>query len=210
MSVSPGSPPVPPAPGLAAFTVRQRLTALINRYEIHHAGPDWSEAGLIALAEQKRFAFKEQVTFFADAGKTRPVFGFKARSVLDFGAGYDVTDEHGRPIGFFKKQFGASLLRSTWSLESPDGIRATGTERNPTVAVLRRVWDLIPLVGEIPVPFLFHFDFRDPSGAVVLSSTKKVAFRDVYRIEVPEVQGRRLDWRVAAAMAVALDALQSR
>jgi len=43
-----------------------------------------------------------------------------------------------------------------------------------------------------------------------MSSTKRPALRDVYEIELPSVKGWHLDWRVAAAMAVALDALQSR
>ncbi|MGB2702014.1 MAG: hypothetical protein WBC31_16755, partial [Candidatus Phosphoribacter baldrii] len=74
----------PPQPGTSAtpvrFKVRQRLTLMVNRYEIHGVDDAGVETQLWALAEQKRLAFKEQVTFYADAEKTRPVFGFKARS----------------------------------------------------------------------------------------------------------------------------------
>ena len=38
---------------------------------------------------------------------------------MDLGAGYDITDEHGQPLGFFRKDFGASLLRSTFHVEGP-------------------------------------------------------------------------------------------
>jgi len=192
------------------FKVRQRLTLMVNRYEIHGVDDAGVETQLWALAEQKRLAFKEQVTFYADAEKTRPVFGFKARSVMDLGATYDVTDADGRPIGWFKKEFGASLARSTWTLGTADGFTARGQERNAKIAVLRRVWDLIPLVSEVPVPFLFHFDFQGPDGQIVLSSTKRMALRDVYELTVPTVSGRQLDWRMVCAVAVALDALQSR
>lgn len=130
--------------------------------------------------------------------------------MLDAGATYDVTDAAGIPIGWFKKEFGASLMRSTWTLGTPDGFTARGQERNAKVAVLRRVWDVIPLVGEIPVPFLFHFDFHTADGRVVLSSVKRPALRDVYEVTAPTLDGWQLDWRVAVAMAVALDALQSR
>lgn len=203
-------PPQPEVPGLARFKVRQRVTMMVNRYEIHHVDQAGNEAGLIAFAEQKRFAFKEQVTFFADTGRTQPVFGFKARKVMDLGATYDVTDAAGTPIGWFKKDFGKSLVSSTWHIGTPDGFQGTGTERNQTVAIMRRVWDFIPFLGDIWVPWLFHFDFRGPDGSIVLTSTRKPALRDVYDIEVPAVGAWRLDWRVAAAMAVALDALQSR
>ncbi len=200
----------PAVPGLARFKVRQRLTLMVNRYEIHHVDAQGEEAGLLAFAEQKRMAFKEQVTFFTDPSKTQPVFGFRARRVMDLNAVYDVTDAQGQPIGWFKKDFGKSLISSTWHIGTPDGFQGIGTERNKTVAVLRRVWDLIPYLGDIWVPWLFHFDFVGPDGSVVLSSTRKPAVRDVYDVEVPSVGGWRLDWRVAAAMAVALDALQSR
>ena len=200
----------PGVPGLARFKLRQRVTLMVNRYEIHDVDSAGNETGLIAFAEQKRMAFKEQVTFFSDASRTQPVFGFTARKIMDLNAVYDVTDAAGQPIGWFKKDFGKSLISSTWHLGTPDGFHGTGPERNRTIAIMRRVWDLIPVVGEVWVPWLFHFDFRGPDGSVVLSSTRKPAVRDVYDVEVPNVGGWRLDWRVAAAMAVALDALQGR
>jgi hypothetical protein len=44
-----------------------------------------------------------------------------------------------------------------------------------------------------------------------MSSQKKVGLKDSYFIDLPaQPNGWRLDWRVGAAMAVALDALQSR
>ena len=46
----------------------------------------------------------------------------------DWRAQNDVFDEAGRPLGSFKKEFGASLLRSTWHLEAP-GLQALGRER---------------------------------------------------------------------------------
>ncbi|MDT0213167.1 hypothetical protein Q9R29_04645 [Rothia sp. ARF10] len=210
MTQPPQGTPIEPTPSPTRFRVRQKLTMMVNRYEIHGVGPDGNEVDLWAFAEQKRLAFKEQVTFFADAGKSQPVFGFKARTRLDLGATYDVTDASGAPIGQFRKDFGKSLLRSTWHLTDGAGRTALGQERNNAVAVLRRVWGLVPVVGEIPVPFLFHFDFTLSDGQVVLSSTKKPALRDVYEVELPPVDGHPLDWRVGAAMAVALDALQSR
>ena len=98
---------------LPQFVVKQKLTLMINRYEISESDEAGNPTRLMALAEQKRLAFKEQVTFYSDAGKSRPVFGFKARKKLDLNAGYDITDESGTQIGYFKKDFGASLLRST-------------------------------------------------------------------------------------------------
>jgi hypothetical protein len=180
---------------------------MVNRYEIHAATPDGQEGQLLAFAQQKRLKFKEEVTFYTDESRRRAVFSFKARQGLDVRAEHDVFDESGQPIGWFKKEFGASLIRSTWRLSAP-GLAARGQERRPVIAVLRRVWDFLPVVGDIWVPFVFHFDFTDEqTGRPVLSSERRKSLRDRYVVTVPDP---RLDFRVAAAMAVALDALQSR
>jgi uncharacterized protein YxjI len=206
VSVPPG--PQPPTPMVVPkFFVKQRITVMVNRYEILAANPDGTEGHLLALAEQKRMKLKEEVIFFADEAKSRRVFSFKARQRLDVHAEHDVYDEYGQALGTFSKQFGASLLRSTWNLAAP-GLQAVGRERRPAIAVLRRIWDFIPYIGDIWVPFVFHFDFVDTSsGATVMVSERQKAIRDRYEVTVPDP---RLDFRVAASMAVALDALQSR
>lgn len=188
------------------FYVKQRITLMVNRYEILEANPDGSEGRLLAFAQQKRMAFKEEVSFYHDAEKTTRAFSFKARHGLDVRAEHDVFDAEGNPIGWFKKEFAASLLRSSWQL-TYDGVVARGQERRPVVAILRRIWDFIPVVGEIWIPFVFHFDFVDQAGQTVLVSERQKTVRDRYTITVPDP---RLDFRVAASMAVALDALQSR
>ena len=189
------------------FTVTQKITLMVNRYEIRTALPDGSPGDLIAVAQQKRMAFKEEVTFYSDEKRTQPVFSFKARQRLDLGATYDVKDAQGQPIGWFRKDFGKSLLRSTWHLGTNDGLELYGHERNKNIALARRVWELLPYIGDLPSPFLFHFDFTDPNGRILLTSIRKRSLRDRYNVDVP---GAEVDGRVAAAMAVALDALQSR
>ena len=196
-----GHAPSAPAGGvnhLSRFFVKQRLTMMVNRYEIRAATPDGSVGGLLAVAQQKRMAFREQVTFFADEGRTVPVFSFRARQAMDLAAVYDVFDAAGTPIGYFQKDFGASLLRSSFHLGGP-GIDAYGQERNVVVAVLRRFTEFA---------FPVHFDFTDKqTGAVVMTSARQMTFGDRYTIEVPDP---RIDFRLAAAMAVGLDALLQR
>ena len=183
---------------LPMFYLKQRFAMTTNRYELIAANPDGSEGQLMGVAVQKRLAFKEQVTFFSDETKTRPVFAFKARKRLDLNSGYDITDETGQPLGFFRKDFGASLMRSTYHLEGP-GYAGTGQERSQAVALIRRFTEL---------PFLpVHFDFMGNDGALLMSSERQMTLRDRYTIRVPD---DRVDFRVAAAVAVGLDALMQR
>lgn len=192
---------------VSKFLVKQRITMMVNRYEVREENADGTEGALLAFAQQKRMQFKEEVNFYADEGRTQKLFSFKARQGLDVRAEHDVFDEHGNAIGYFKKEFAASLLRSTWQM-SYAGVNTRGQERNELIAILRRIWEWIPVVGDIWIPFLFHFDFVDQAtGEQVMSSERKVAIRDRYVVHVPD---SRLDFPVAASMAVALDALQSR
>lgn len=178
------------------FFMTQKLTLMVNRYEIRAIGADGQPGELMAFAEQKRMALKEHVTFYSDASKTRAVFSFKARQVMDLGAGYDVFDERGEAIGYFAKDFKKSLLRSTFNLNGPH-VNAVGQERSQVLAIIRRFIDL---------PFTFHFDFHD-GGNLVMSVDRQFSLRDRYSVSIPY---RGLDFRLAAAMTVGLDALMGR
>jgi uncharacterized protein YxjI len=191
---------------LPRLLVRQRVRLMVNQYEVHAAGPDGSEGELVAFAQQKRMAFKEQVTIYADDSKQYPLFSFKARKRLDISSTYDVTDPQGQPIGTFRKDFKASLLASTWHLEQPGLGVTTGSERNKTVAILRRVWDFIPYVDNLPFAWPYHFDFT-ANEQQTFTVDKKFGLRDRYVVDILDA---RLDRRLVIAQAVALDALQHR
>ncbi|MGZ8745383.1 MAG: hypothetical protein ACXWXO_20910 [Nocardioides sp.] len=183
---------------LPTFFVKQKFAMMTNRYEIYAANPDGTFGKLMGLAEQKKLAFKEQVTFYSDETKSRPVFAFKARRVMDLNSGYDITDESGQQIGFFKKDFRASFLRSTFHVEGP-GYTGVGQERSQAVAIIRRFTE---------IPFLpIHFDFVSAEGQPLLAVERQGSVRDKYTVHVPD---QRVDFRVAAALAVGLDALMSR
>ena len=171
---------------------------MVNQYEVHGARPDGSEGDLYAFAQQKRMAFREQVTLYTDDSKQESVLGFKARQVMDLGATYDVVDAGGTPIGTFRKDFAKSLLRSTWHVEQPGLGTATGTERNMAVAIIRRLVE----VAWLP----YHFDFVI-DGRPAFTVEKKWGLRDRYVVNIHESQ---LDRRLVTAMAVGLDALQER
>ncbi|NJP31219.1 hypothetical protein [Micromonospora thermarum] len=181
------------------FHIRQRIRLMVNQYEVHAVAPDGSEGGLLAFAQQKRLAFKEQVTIYTDDSKQQPLLGFKARQRLDIGATYDVTDHAGNPIGAFRKDFAQSLLRSTWHVEQPGLPQVTGQERSLPVALLRRFVDSLSWLP-------YHFDFV-ADGQPVFSVIKQWGLRDRY---VVQIQHPQIDRRLVIAMAVALDALQAR
>jgi len=192
------------------FIIRQRITPMVNRYEVHlPAAPGSQEEGaLVAFVEQKRLKLKEEFTIWADAEKSTALATIKADRALDVGASYAVTDPAGQVVGSFRKDFKASLLRSTFHLTDAEGRQITARERSLGRALFRRLADMSDSVlGLIPV--LFHFDFETEDGELVATVDRRAGIRDRYRLKI-EPNGQALDRRVAIALAVAMDALLAR
>jgi uncharacterized protein YxjI len=195
------------------FILRQRFAPVINRYEFTLPGPDGEPGEPVAFVEQKRFSFKEDIRFYADATKTTELMRIKARQRFDPRARYDVTDASGETIGEIQKAFGESLLRSTYVLYDAEGNEvARASEKSLVVALFRRLVGLVPYVGDfadwLPIPY--HFDFK--RGDDVLGTHTRQAWKigDTYTIDMSGDPERSLDRRLVLAIAVGMDALQAR
>jgi uncharacterized protein YxjI len=191
------------------FFLRQRIRPVINQYEfsLEEGEPPF------CFAEQKRFKFKEDIGFFADETKTTELMRLKARQRFDPAARYDVTDPEGARLGQIQKQFGSSLLRSTYTLYDAYGNEtATAREKSLLVALVRRVAGFVPYVGNfadwLPIPYSFTIA-RDgePLG---IHSRRRWRLHDTYDIDLTADAARTLDRRLVLALAVGLDALQAR
>jgi uncharacterized protein YxjI len=186
--------------------VHQKITPFQNVYRVFtdQAG----EPGpLVAMVKQKRMALREQFTVFSDEAATQPVMAIKADRRIDIRSTMSVTDaQTGALIGQLRKKGASSLLRSTWEVEQPGLPVFTVTERSVAIALLRRFWGLIPYLGGVWVPWVFHFDgtYNDQK---LLTHSRRWGIRDRYVLDllVPE-----LDWRLAVALAIVLDAMQKR
>lgn len=192
------------------FIVEQKITAFANKYKIF----DGEHQNLRAFAQQKRLAFKEKVTFYADEAKKQEIFTFRAEKVMDIHGRYFIEAD-GQVVGMFKKEFQKSLINSTWLIMDAEGNTVfTVQENNQAIAVLRRFIGFIPIIGDIGemvmLFFRYHFQFLDANGQEVGKYMKIKLIRDHYRLEMDDEHFSRVDWRVMAAFSVALDALQSR
>ncbi len=196
--------------------IEQKITAFANKYRVIGASETGEPVDLLAFAQQKRLAFKEKVTFYADEKKRTAAFTFRAEKVMDVHGRYLVEDINGALIGVFRKEFKQSLLISTWQVMDAEGNAVfTVRESNATLAAARRFAGFIPFVGdlfEIILLFLkYHFVFLDSASDEVVGTYRKTTLlRDHYTLFMTDEGYGRTDWRVLAAMGVALDALQSR
>jgi len=195
--------------------IEQKITAFVNQYRVYHAEADGSKGELVAFVQQKRAAFKEKVTFYRDEQKTEEVFRFRAEKTLDLHGRYYVEDPAGQPIGVFRKAFKKSLFASTWHILDGDTAAITLTEHNKTLAIARRVAGFLPVVSDIAeaiIAFIkYHFAIIDEASKQVVGMHRKTKrFRDHYELSVTDSAYQTQDWRVWAAVSVALDALQDR
>ena len=116
-------------------------------------------------------------------------------------------------VGEIQKVFGASLLRSTFTLFDMHGAEvATVREKSLPVALFRRLVGFIPYVGDLAdwLPIPYDFEFRSGEQVLGLHRRRRWKWRDVYDIDLTADAERRLDRRLVLAAAVGMDALQAR
>jgi uncharacterized protein YxjI len=201
----PAEQPAAPA-GPSRFHVHQKITPFQNTYRIF-ADAHGEPGPMVAFAKQKRMAFKESFTLYSDESASRAVLTIAADRRIDVRSTMTVRDPGGTVVGQLRKKGAASLVRSTWEMDQPGRPPLVVQERSVPVALLRRLWGLIPYANNIPVPWVFHFDGVDASGRTLLTHTRRWGIRDRYVLELHEPG---VDARLAIALAVCLDAMQSR
>jgi len=195
------------------FVMRQRIKLAINQYEFTVAGPDGSEGEPFCFVEQARFKFKEDIRFYADSSKGQELMRILARQRFDPRAKYDVTDDAGGKIGEIQKEFGASLLRSTFTLyDGAGGQVAVVRERSVPVAIGRRAVNLVPYVDAVAdwLPIPYDFEFLAGEEVLGILRRRRGKLRDVYDLDLSADTAHRIDRRLALATAVGMDALQAR
>lgn len=187
------------------FSIEQRFTALINRFDLY----DGTGTSL-GFAEQKRFNLQESVTVWKDDAKAETHFSITAEKVFDVHGKYFVRDGAGNDVGYLRKNFKASLLRSTWGVyDMSDTLLFEAKEKNLLIAVIRRIATFAPIAGaelaeQLPISFYF-----EKEGAQVGYHRRKRALLDKYELAVTEEVGSTDD-RLLLALGLALDILQQR
>ena len=91
--------------------------------------------------------------------------------------------------------------------EANGGEVATAHERSLPMAIARRLIDFVPYGEWIPIPY--NFDLL-MDGRVIGSLNRKFQIRDRYVLDLTADHERKLDRRLAIALAIGLDALQNR
>jgi len=192
------------------YLVDQLIRPIANLYQVTPLAAGEAPAGRpVAYVRQKNMAIREDIRFFADEQETQELFRIKARSILDMGGSrYDVFAGEER-IGVLDHMFKQSLLRSTWTVRNGNEAELMiARERSLVAAIARRAIDFVPDIGGlIPIPYNFEFLI---DGSVAGAMNRKFQLRDRYILDLSGDTEKRVDRRLAVALAIGLDALQNR
>jgi hypothetical protein len=145
---------------------------------IHVSDPaTGAEVGYI---EQKAWVLKEDVRFFTDSSKATEVFRIHARSVIDFGATYDVVDSNTESALFSLRRKGlrSTFVRDHWEIYSPaDAVVGEVQETSQGLALVRRYVSVIPFIGtfiDLALSFApLTYQVRSSDGKVAANLTHR-------------------------------------
>lgn len=203
------------------FLIRQKVFKLFG--EAFHV---YDPAGnLLLYCKLKAFKLKEDIRLFASEAQERPLLVIKARSILDFGAAYDVIDltaddagfprgqtlgyaanaEGGQKVGALRRKGLKSTLRDAWEiLDAGDNVIGMIQEESSIKALVRRFVDFAATV----MPQTFHGE---------VGGQQVFAFKQNFNPFVKKLQcdfsmdpQKRMDRRLGVAAAILLAAIEGR
>ena len=121
-----------------SYMVRQKVLKLLG--EEFHIYSDDSMQQLIGYSKQKALKLKEDIRVYSDEQKSTELICIKARSIIDFGAGYDITDSQtGEAVCSFKREGLKSMFKDSWKVMDSSGNQiGTISEDSGLLAIIRR------------------------------------------------------------------------
>ena len=187
-----------------SYMVRQKALKLLG--EEFHIYSDDSMQQLIGYSKQKALKLKEDIRVYTDEDKNTELICIKARSVIDFGAGYDITDSQtGEAVCSFKREGLKSMLKDSWKVMDSSGNQiGTISEDSGLLAMVRR---LVPY-AEIFVPQEFILS----AGGKPVTFTQYGGIRGtlVNKLLVKNIQYSGLDPRLILAATMLLIAIEGK
>jgi hypothetical protein len=162
-----------------------------------------SEGRVVCFTRQKAFKFKEDIRLYTDESEQDTLLTISARNVIDFSAGYDVSDPAtGRRIGALRRKGFKSMFRDEWTImDTNDHDLVVIREDSLGMALVRR-----NLTNLVPQKFTGMMD-----GRPVL--TFRQAFNPVVlkmRLDFSMDRELLLDRRLGIAAAVLIALIEGR
>ncbi len=130
---------IKPAPG-EQYTIRRKvfkfLGSAFHVYDEHNQ--------IIGYCKQKAFKLKEDIRLFTGEDMSEPLLTLQARSIIDFGATYNIALPDGTILGSLRRKgLKSTFVRDEWSMFDVEGVEiATIREKNMAAALMRRIFEI--------------------------------------------------------------------
>ncbi|MCA9283110.1 MAG: hypothetical protein H6812_00935 [Phycisphaeraceae bacterium] len=194
------------APG-ERYTIRRKILTLVGA-SFHVYDP---EGNVVAFCRQKAFKLREDMRLYTDESMSSELLTMKARSVIDFGATYDVTLPDGQVLGSLRRKGLKSILRDQWLVFAPGDAGTKGATPIATIiedsgfkAFSRR---FVPYVG-LFMPQKMHMKSADGREIATFRQHFNLF---VYRLGVTiHHEDERFDDLLALAAGCLLAAIEGR
>ena len=185
------------------YLIRKKVLKIIG--EDFHIYTDDSQTELLGFCNKKAFKLKEDIRIYTDEEKTTQLISIKARSILDFSAGYDIVDaQSDESLGTFKRKGMKALFKVTYVLlDQQDQAYAELSEDSGLLALIRR---FVPFAN-ILSPQIFHLRGNDGGGSVEYTQKMNPI---VQRLTVTGAQSGGFDPRVVLAGGMLLAAIEGK
>lgn len=140
--------PIKARPG-EQYTIRRKVLKLFGAaFHIYD-----ENGSVVGYCKQKAFKLKEDIRLYTSESMSDPLLTLAARSILDFGATYDITMPDGTQIGSLRRKgLKSTFLRDEWLIFDDQGLEiGILKEKNMLMAILRR--------GDFAVLFPQRYEF---------------------------------------------------
>ncbi len=153
---------------------------------------------VIAYSKQKRFKLKEDIVLYTDETCAQPLLSIKARSIIDFGATYDIVDAiTGENLGAAQRKGFKSIIKDTWKILDANGNEYAELVED-SIAILRR---FVPFI-----PAKYHFNVPGQHDIMMYQRFNPI----IKKTDILIPDGHPLDRRVIAAVALLNSVIEGR
>jgi hypothetical protein len=113
---------------------------------------------LLGLIKMKAWKLREDIRLYSDRGQTQELIRIGARSIIDFGATYDVFDSKSDQALFSLRRKGlkSTFIRDHWDIYDAAGTAIGSVQETSSGLALARRWmELLPFGDIIGLVFAF-------------------------------------------------------
>ena len=158
----------------------------------------------LAYAQASLVALRRHGTFYADEGRQTPLFRWEAKWPFMAANSFTLNNTAGSVLAMFSKSMGKTFRSATFNLLTPDGVDAIGKESSSLPGVVK-------VFSGHEAALDYRFQLSGGDGTEVLRIVRGWGAKDPYLVRCPPFgNGRRIDWRVAATVAVVMDVTLNR